>query len=109
MAEEKMDWLMNFINDGVAVPWEIVTGIRDERAQDDAIYGMFQDHAGGWFDIDLEKEDPGAKAMKLAERLEDCTKDQLMAMAEILYIAIKTTLVICNSDEDDEYESEEDE
>lgn len=41
MAEEKMDWLMNFINDGVAVPWEIVTGIRDERAQDDAIYGMF--------------------------------------------------------------------
>ena len=35
------------------------------------------------------------KAAQLTERLTGCTADQLDAVAELLYLAIKTTRTIC--------------
>ena len=78
------DWLLNFINDGISVPW--LSGN----------WQQFDDHTGGWFDTDLETEDPDKKAFAIVERLADCTPEQLDAVAELLYLAIKTTRTISN-------------
>lgn len=84
MSEEKTDWLDEFIDAGISLPWE------------SGDWEMFDRHAGGWFDVDLSKVDPGEKALALAERLaESCSKEQLNTVAELLYLAIKATRQTC--------------
>jgi hypothetical protein len=88
---KKLDWLHNIINDGIFVPW---THARDGELD---VWKQFEDHYGGWWDTDLDKEAPDEKAFELASKLEGCTPPQLEAITTLLYLAIKTTRVVCDT------------
>jgi hypothetical protein len=86
---KKLDWLYNIVNDGISIPWK---ASREGRPE---VWKQFEDHYGGWWDTDLDNEDPEEKAFKLASMLEGCTPQQLEAITTLLYLAIKTTRSVC--------------
>lgn len=88
MAEEPGDWLHNLVNDGIFAAWE-------QKEKDEPSWEQLDDHRGGWFDIDFADKNPGEIAGELIDKLEGCTAEQLNTMAQILFIAIKSTRIIC--------------
>lgn len=99
------DWLNNLVSDGIALPWREWQGVvrlelRNPQHTGE-IWKQFDDHKASWWDTDLSVENTEEKAGKLITRLAGCTADQLDAVAELLYLAIKTTRTVCGDLEQD--------
>ena len=99
------DWLNNIVSDGIALPWrEWQATIRPELQHPQhtgEIWKQFDDYKASLWDTDLSVENPEEKAETLTKRLAGCTADQLDSVAELLYLAIKTTRTICGDLEQD--------